>query len=162
MARRLLLFLAALVLAAAAPVCAIEVPVSAFTLRNGLRILIHEDHSAPVVSSYVFFRSGSRNEQLDQTGPQQHVIVGYDDAHGRSISMLVPPPGGLATRIAPPTVATRSAIADTPVPPMRSAPPMPSSVISIRIACWVPPTVTDNDSARACFMAFVNASAIAK
>jgi len=67
-ARRLLLFLAALVLAAAAPVCAIEVPVSAFTLRNGLRILIHEDHSAPVVSSYVFFRSGSRNEQLDQTG----------------------------------------------------------------------------------------------
>jgi predicted Zn-dependent peptidase len=64
--RRLLLFLAALALAA--PVHAVELPVSAYTLRNGLRVLIHEDHSAPVVSSYVFYRSGSRNEVRGQTG----------------------------------------------------------------------------------------------
>ena len=29
---------------------------------------MHPDHSAPVVSSYIFFRSGSRNEQYGQTG----------------------------------------------------------------------------------------------
>jgi len=65
--RLLLLALAALALAAdTAP--AVELPVSARTLGNGLRVLVHEDHSAPVVSSYVFYRSGSRNEVNDQTG----------------------------------------------------------------------------------------------
>ncbi len=65
--RRLLLVLAALALAAdTAP--AVELPVNARTLGNGLRVLVHEDHSAPVVSSYVFYRSGSRNEVNGQTG----------------------------------------------------------------------------------------------
>src|SRR5690348_16092706 len=49
-------------------VLAIELPVVAETLPNGLRVLLHEDHSAPVVSSYVFYRSGSRNEHDGQTG----------------------------------------------------------------------------------------------
>jgi zinc protease len=47
---------------------AIELPVVAETLPNGLRVLLHEDHSAPVISSYVFYRSGSRNEHYGQTG----------------------------------------------------------------------------------------------
>ncbi len=65
------LFVALLALIAATrPVWAapLELPVETRTLRNGLRVLIHEDHSAPVVSSYIFFRAGSRNEQLGQTG----------------------------------------------------------------------------------------------
>ncbi|HEV7735075.1 MAG TPA: pitrilysin family protein [Candidatus Binatia bacterium] len=65
------LFFALLALIAAArPVWAapLQLPVETRTLRNGLRVLIHEDHSAPVVSSYIFFRAGSRNEQLGQTG----------------------------------------------------------------------------------------------
>ncbi len=49
-------------------VLAIELPVVAETLPNGLRVLLHEDHSAPVVSSYIFYRSGSRNEHYGQTG----------------------------------------------------------------------------------------------
>ena len=65
--RRLLLVLAALALAAD-PARAVELAVSGHTLANGLRVLIHEDHSAPVVSSYVFYRSGSRNETNGQTG----------------------------------------------------------------------------------------------
>ena len=65
--RRVLLALAALALAAGSA-RAVELPVSAHTLRNGLRVLVHEDHSAPVVSSYVFYRSGSRNETNGQTG----------------------------------------------------------------------------------------------
>jgi predicted Zn-dependent peptidase len=42
--------------------------VVAETLANGLRVLVHEDHSAPVVSSYIFYRSGSRNETRGETG----------------------------------------------------------------------------------------------
>ena len=66
MLRRVLLLLAAL--AAARPATAVELPVAAYSLPNGLRILMHEDHSAPVISSYVFYRSGSRNEQCGKTG----------------------------------------------------------------------------------------------
>jgi len=47
---------------------ALELPVVADTLANGLRVLVHEDHSAPVVSSYIFYRSGSRNEHDGGTG----------------------------------------------------------------------------------------------
>jgi predicted Zn-dependent peptidase len=64
---RVLLLVAALVVAPHA-VPAVELPVSARTLPNGLRVLVHEDRSAPVVSSYVFYRSGSRNERRGQTG----------------------------------------------------------------------------------------------
>jgi len=46
----------------------ITLPVETRTLRNGLRVLIHPDHSAPVVSSYIFFRAGSRNEHYGTTG----------------------------------------------------------------------------------------------
>ena len=47
---------------------AIELPVETSTLRNGLQVLVHEDHSAPVISSYIFYRCGSRNERDGQTG----------------------------------------------------------------------------------------------
>jgi len=47
---------------------AVTLEVRAHTLRNGLRVLVHEDHSAPVVSSYIYFRGGSRNERWGETG----------------------------------------------------------------------------------------------
>jgi zinc protease len=50
------------------PARAITLPVEAFTLPNGLRLLVHKDTSEPVISSYVFFRAGSRNEQCGATG----------------------------------------------------------------------------------------------
>ena len=46
----------------------LNLPVEAFSLPNGLRVLVHEDHSTPVISSYVFFRAGSRNEHCGATG----------------------------------------------------------------------------------------------
>jgi predicted Zn-dependent peptidase len=63
--RRLFWLVLAFVPAAAS---AVELPVVARTLPNGLRVLVHPDHSAPVVSSYVFYRAGSRNEVRGQTG----------------------------------------------------------------------------------------------
>ena len=60
--------LAAVLAAAPATAPALDLPVATRTLANGLRVLVHEDRSAPVVSSYIFFRSGSRNELRGQTG----------------------------------------------------------------------------------------------
>jgi len=65
---RLTLLLVAVLAGTLPTASAVELPVAARTLSNGLRVLIHEDHSAPVVSSYVFYRVGSRNEQRGETG----------------------------------------------------------------------------------------------
>ncbi len=64
MLRRLI----ALLLVVPSAATAFELPVVERTLPNGMHVLLHEDHSAPVVSSYIFFRSGSRNETWGGTG----------------------------------------------------------------------------------------------
>ena len=68
MRRVLLLAVTVAALVAVLPARAVTLPVESHTLRNGLRVLVHPDHSAPVVSSYVFFRAGSRNEHRGTTG----------------------------------------------------------------------------------------------
>jgi len=42
--------------------------VSRHVLDNGLVVLLKESHSAPLISSWVFYRVGSRNERTGQTG----------------------------------------------------------------------------------------------
>jgi zinc protease len=66
--RPVLLLLALLAAGASRSAVAVTLPVSDFTLPNGLRLLVHPDHSSPVISSYVFFRAGSRNEHCGATG----------------------------------------------------------------------------------------------
>ena len=61
-------FVLAALLAVARAAYALELPVVEETLPNGLQVLLHPDHSAPVVSSYIFYRSGSRNERHGETG----------------------------------------------------------------------------------------------
>ena len=39
-----------------------------FTLANGLRVVLNEDHSVPVVSVAVYYDVGSRNEKFGRTG----------------------------------------------------------------------------------------------
>lgn len=64
--------IAALVLAVlvAAPVLAFAqgFDVKTHTLKNGMKILVQEDHSIPNVALYVFYRIGSRNERPGTTG----------------------------------------------------------------------------------------------
>ncbi len=56
-------------LALATPVgAAIDLPVEKTTLANGLTVLVHEDRDLPVVSLYIFFHTGSRNERPGITG----------------------------------------------------------------------------------------------
>jgi zinc protease len=46
----------------------VELPYESFTLANGLRVLVHEDHSAPLVAVNVWYHVGSRNERPGRTG----------------------------------------------------------------------------------------------
>ena len=46
----------------------IEVPYSEFTLPNGLRVILHEDHSVPVVTVNVWYHVGSARERPGRTG----------------------------------------------------------------------------------------------
>src|SRR5258706_13218706 len=44
------------------------IAVETHMLKNGLKLLIHEDHSIPTVVTYIFYRIGSRNEGPGTTG----------------------------------------------------------------------------------------------
>jgi zinc protease len=45
-----------------------HIPIEQFTLANGLRVVLSEDHSVPVVSVCVYYDVGSRNERAGRTG----------------------------------------------------------------------------------------------
>jgi predicted Zn-dependent peptidase len=47
---------------------AVDIPYQSFTLDNGLRVIVHEDHKAPVVAVSVWYRVGSKNEPAGKTG----------------------------------------------------------------------------------------------
>ena len=46
----------------------ISVPYTMFTLPNGLTVVLHEDHSVPIVSVNVWYHAGSANEKPGRTG----------------------------------------------------------------------------------------------
>jgi zinc protease len=45
-----------------------EIPHKLFTLENGLKAIVHEDRSAPVVAVNLWYHVGSRNERAGRTG----------------------------------------------------------------------------------------------
>jgi zinc protease len=47
---------------------AIDIPYQSFTLDNGLKVLVHEDHSDAVVAVYVSYHVGSGREELGKSG----------------------------------------------------------------------------------------------
>lgn len=46
----------------------IDVPYKKFTLPNGLRLLVHEDHKAPIAAVNVWYHVGSKNEKPGKSG----------------------------------------------------------------------------------------------
>ena len=46
----------------------INVPYKKFTLPNGLRLIVHEDHKAPIVAVNVWYHVGSKNEKMGKSG----------------------------------------------------------------------------------------------
>jgi zinc protease len=45
-----------------------DVPYTKFVLKNGLTVLVHEDHKAPIVAVNTWYHVGSKNEKLGKTG----------------------------------------------------------------------------------------------
>jgi zinc protease len=55
-------------LAATANAQALQVPHTTFTLDNGLKVILHEDHSVPIVSVNTWYHVGSGDEKPGRTG----------------------------------------------------------------------------------------------
>src|SRR3984893_17609403 len=67
------LFAILLVVAAAAAVAVgeladINIPYQKFVLPNGLTLIVHEDHKAPIVAVNVWYHVGSKDERPGRTG----------------------------------------------------------------------------------------------
>src|SRR6187401_1215285 len=46
----------------------IEIPYRKFVLTNGLTVIVHEDHKAPIVAVKLWYHVGSKNEKMGKTG----------------------------------------------------------------------------------------------
>lgn len=46
----------------------IDISYQKFVLKNGLRLIVHEDHKAPIVAINVWYHVGSKNEKEGKTG----------------------------------------------------------------------------------------------
>jgi zinc protease len=51
-----------------APLPAVDIPFQKFMLANGLTLIVHEDHKAPVVAVNVWYHVGSKDERPGRTG----------------------------------------------------------------------------------------------
>ena len=45
-----------------------DIPYTKFVLANGLTVLVHEDHKAPIVAVNIWYHVGSKNEKPGKTG----------------------------------------------------------------------------------------------
>ena len=54
--------------AAAPDAIEIDIPFERFVLDNGLTLIVHEDHKAPIVAVNVWYHVGSKNEKPGKTG----------------------------------------------------------------------------------------------
>ncbi|MEE9571231.1 MAG: insulinase family protein, partial [Gammaproteobacteria bacterium] len=46
----------------------LEIPFEEFRLDNGLRVIVHEDHKAPIIATNLWYHVGSKNENPGKTG----------------------------------------------------------------------------------------------
>ena len=78
--------------AASAQTAAIDIPYKKFVLDNGLTVIVHEDHKAPIVAVNVWYHVGSKNERPGKTGFAhlfEHLMFGgSENFHGRYIDAM--------------------------------------------------------------------------
>ena len=53
---------------AALPEITLDIPYQSFTLDNGLQVILHEDHSDPIVAIATIVHVGSAREKAGRTG----------------------------------------------------------------------------------------------
>ncbi len=70
----------------------IDIPFQKFVLPNGLTLIVHEDHKAPIVAVNIWYHVGSKNERPGKTGFAhlfEHLMFGGSEHfHGRYIDAL--------------------------------------------------------------------------
>ena len=95
-------FVCLLALAAlAVPVMAAElptpdIPYQKFTLDNGLTLIVHEDHKAPIVAVNIWYHVGSKNEKPGRTGFAhlfEHLMFNGSENYNKDYFMAVEPIG---------------------------------------------------------------------
>src|SRR4029077_16351291 len=60
----------------------IDIPYERFVLDNGLTVIVHEDHKAPIVAINTWYHVGSKNEKFGKTGFAhlfEHLMFGGSD-----------------------------------------------------------------------------------
>ncbi|MEM7764590.1 MAG: pitrilysin family protein [Pseudomonadota bacterium] len=65
---RALLALVFVVSSAAIHAQSVDIPYTQFELENGLTVIVHEDHKAPIVAVNIWYHVGSKDEQEGRTG----------------------------------------------------------------------------------------------
>ena len=55
-------------LAMPALAASVDIPYAEFTLPNGLRVIVHEDHKAPIIAVDLWYHVGSKDEKPGKTG----------------------------------------------------------------------------------------------
>ena len=94
MKRKAALLVFVLVLAAGvyAQTREIDIPFQEFVLHNGLTLIVHEDHKAPIVAVNIWYHVGSKNEKPGKTGFAhlfEHIMFGgSENAKGRYIEAM--------------------------------------------------------------------------
>ena len=64
----LALFVAVAAVAAETQAPTVDIPYQKFVLDNGLTLIVHEDHKAPIVAVNIWYHVGSKNEKPGRTG----------------------------------------------------------------------------------------------
>ena len=62
----------------------IDIPYQKFVLKNGLTLIVHEDHKAPIVAFNIWYHVGSKNEKPGKTGFAhlfEHLMFGGSEHH---------------------------------------------------------------------------------
>ena len=72
-----------------------DIPYTKFTLKNGLTLLVHEDHKAPIAAVNLWYHVGSKNERPGKTGFAhlfEHLMFNgsenYNDDYFRAVEPL--------------------------------------------------------------------------
>ena len=75
----------------------LEIPNQKFVLDNGLTLIVHEDHKAPIVAINVWYHVGSKNEKPGRTGFAhlfEHLMFNgsenYNDDYFKGVESLGP------------------------------------------------------------------------
>jgi zinc protease len=70
----------------------VDIPFTKFVLQNGLTLLVHEDHKAPIAAVNVWYHVGSKNEKPGKTGFAhlfEHLMFqGSENLHGEFFEPL--------------------------------------------------------------------------